>query len=383
MPLDTSSIWETWDHDPSAFNILIVDRDSETIDGLVTTVLGPRGYRTQMARSGREALSQIRRNDINLILLNWQLPDMEGEELLQTLTKNGRRVPTIVMAEPGLEHLAVRAFRLGARGFLSKPLDLDETIQGIRQILTENWGHRQSTRLAARLSQRIQRFVVLHQVTRSFMSAWRPQELYAKILDAAVLVAGAEEGFLLLIEPGTETLLLRAFRGIEENSTHLVRQPVQDTLADRVIQTGKPLRLSQEELAGESLNRGGYPVKGILQVPLRTAARTWGVLSVDRRTYTEPFNSEDEELLTQLAGFAAAALERGCQLEEMRKSGQDQSNRLRGQLLKIQEILASLTDTIPEPDQTQESTLRQLFEATAQFDQLLVAGPSSDAEPES
>jgi len=370
MLTDTSFTLSTnLDHDPSAFTILIVDNDVETTKCLVQTILRPRGYETSIARTGREALSRIRRIDVDLILLSWQLPDMNGEQLLQTLVEASRHLPSIVMATRDLEHVAARAFRLGARGYLNKPLEVDETIQAIRQVLTAGWGRRQQARQIEYLRQQLQRFVVLGQVAHSVMTARQPDALLTQIVDAAILVTGAEEGFVLLTHPDTSALELRAMRGLDEETTQLVRLPVGDTSARQVVQTGMPLRLEAEDPSGHKV-RTGYLVKGLIHVPIKTPRRVMGVLSVDRKVSSEPFTAENEEMLAQLAGCAAVALENARQFHEIERARQ----LLTGKLEFIQESLDSLTNCIPEPDETQRGLLDQLGQAVEQANLLIGSG---------
>jgi CheY-like chemotaxis protein len=352
------------DHNPSAFTILIVDNDLESTNYLVQTLLHPRGYKTIVARTGRKALDHIRRMNVDLLLLSWQLPDMTGDELLETLVKSGRRSPSIIMSYPGSEHIAVRAFRLGARGYLNRPLDAEETIQTIRQVLTERWGMRRDARLIENMRRRLQRFVVLVQVAYPIISLRRSDELFTQIVDAAVLVTGAEEGFLLLVDPETQGLELRAMRLSDQEKTQLGRYPVGETPAKQVIQTRKPMRMGEEELAQFGT---GYLVKGAIHVPLETPGRILGVLSVDRKDLSEPFTSEDEEILVQFAGCAAVALENFQLFHQMELARQA----LASQMGLAQENLSLLRDSLPGQDETREKLIDQLEQVIGQANGLL------------
>ena len=348
------------DHEPSAFTILIVDSDSETTRHLVQIILGPRGYKTIVVRTGRRALVTVRRTHVDLILLNWQLRDMEGGELLQTLAGSGRRSPSIVMATAGSEHIAVKAFQLGARGFLSKPLDVDDTIRAIRQVLTEGWGRRRDTRLIESMRRRLQRFVVLQQVVHPIISLRRSHGLSAQIVDAAILVTGAEEGYLFLQQEGTQVLELRAMRLSGQETTQLVRYPAGETPARQVMLTLKPLIMDRDDWGqtGE-----GYSVKSAIHVPLKTPGRFLGVLSVDRKDSEEPFSSEDEEMLLQLASYVAIALD-NSQLSQ--KANQEQDSKYR----PMEEDLGQVRQCIPEQDRTQHQLIGQPEELVEQIDSL-------------
>ena len=222
--------------DPGSVAILVVDNEPETTETLIQTILRPRGYQPQVVRTGRRALDHIRRTTVDLLLLNWDLPDMAGHDLLQALAESGRRIPSIVMAHPGSERVAAEAFRLGARGYLNKPLDGSETIRAIRRVLTESWGRRRDDRIVDNLRRRLQNYVVLAQVALPLISTSQPEKLHAHIVDGAVLVSGAHQGFLLLLDPEKDVLELRAVRLAGQEMTQLVRYAAGETPARQALQ---------------------------------------------------------------------------------------------------------------------------------------------------
>lgn len=91
---------------------------------------------------------------------------------------------------------------------------------------------------------------------------------------------------------------------------------------------------------------------------------------MDRKVSPEPFTAENEEMLAQLASCAAAALENARQFHEIERARQ----LLTGQLEFIQESMNSLTNCIPEPDETQRGLLDQLGQAVGQANLLIGSG---------
>ena len=79
--------------------------------------------RVVMAADGREALGVISRDAPDLILLDLQMPRMDGMEVLRALRKEGIDVPTIVITAHGSIDTAVEAMKEGANDFITKPLD--------------------------------------------------------------------------------------------------------------------------------------------------------------------------------------------------------------------------------------------------------------------
>lgn len=368
MPAGTPlSINGSLGSDPGSVAILVVDNEPETTETLIQTILRPRGYQPQVVRTGRRALDHIRRTTVDLLLLSWDLPDMVGHEFLQALAESGRRIPSIVMAHPGSENVAVEAFRLGARGYLNKPLDGGETIRAIRRVLTESWGRRRDDRVVDNLRRRLQNYVVLAQVALPLITTSQPEKLHAHIVDGAVLVSGAHQGFLLLLDPEKDVLELRAVRLAGQEMTQLVRYAAGETLARQALQRGVPVRVS----SGSPKNSGmGVPVQETIHVPLGTPERVLGVLSVDRQGPVDPFTSEDEEILVQLAGFAAVALrnlERSKRRQQTRQMLADELGALRRNLCLLEASLPELEDRQRELTHQIEQSIEK---STAHFERL-------------
>jgi CheY-like chemotaxis protein len=339
--------------DPGSVAILVVDNEPQSTETLIQTILRPRGYKPQVVRTGRRALEHIRRNSVDLLLLSWDLPDMAGHEFLQALAESGRRIPSIVLAHPGSEHVAVEAFRLGARGYLNKPIDGDETIRTIRRLLTESWGRRRDDRVVDNLRRRLQSYVVLAQVALPLISTCQPEKLHAHIVDGAILVSGAHQGFLLLLDPETAELELRAVRLVGQEMTQLVRYAAGETPARQAVRSGVPVHVSGGHLNNSGM---GVSVQETVHVPLGTRGRVLGVLSVDRGELADPFTSEDEEILVQFAGYAAVALhnlENSKQRERTRQ-------RLAAELAVLQRSLSLLEASLPGLEDSQRELTRQL-----------------------
>jgi len=86
--------------------------------------------------TGREALAAIRRDLPDLALLDVQLPDMSGIEILKTLREEQLPTAAIVMTAYGSVNLAVEAMREGARDFLAKPFAKERLVVTVKNVLS-------------------------------------------------------------------------------------------------------------------------------------------------------------------------------------------------------------------------------------------------------
>jgi two-component system, OmpR family, KDP operon response regulator KdpE len=117
---------------PSGARILVVD-DEPAIVRAVRANLGSRGFRVDVAASGREALERVEAHP-DLILLDLGLPDSDGLDLIRALRERDR-APIIVLSAREAERDKVKALDLGADDYLTKPFGVEELLARIRVAL--------------------------------------------------------------------------------------------------------------------------------------------------------------------------------------------------------------------------------------------------------
>jgi len=102
--------------------VLLVD-DEDTLRRVMKDLLEREGYRVAEARDGVEALDEVDRRAPDIIVLDLNLPGMDGYTVLSKLRSRPttRTVPIIVLTAKGDEDNEVRVFELGADDFLTKP----------------------------------------------------------------------------------------------------------------------------------------------------------------------------------------------------------------------------------------------------------------------
>ncbi|HMN58873.1 MAG TPA: sigma-54 dependent transcriptional regulator [Anaerolinea sp.] len=118
--------------------ILIVD-DEETFRKNTENYLSAKGYEVSGAGTLEEAKAHLAKNDTELILLDVQLPDGYGPNLLYETANMTSRPPIILMTAYGDIEMAVDAMKNGAHDFLTKPINyaqLEKSIQRASEIVT-------------------------------------------------------------------------------------------------------------------------------------------------------------------------------------------------------------------------------------------------------
>jgi two-component system NtrC family sensor kinase len=300
--------------------ILIIDDSQQICAMLAEYVLPELGYSSAIANTGRQGLSRLRQKLPDLILLDLQLPDISGLDLLRLIAQEGYDVPVILMTAHGSEGIAVEAFRLGARNYLIKPFSETEAQAVIDQALRERRLKREKEQLTHHLQQRVKELTVLYSIGQSVSSLLDLEELLVRIVEAAVYITRAEEGFLLLKDPNADELYLRAARNLGEQRAQRMRMPIEDTLAGQVVRTGKPIRLDKASAGAALKIKTGFLVRAILQVPLTVGNTVIGVLAVDNQQSERTFSENDQYLLSALADYAAIAIDNARLYQEVKGS---------------------------------------------------------------
>jgi two-component system alkaline phosphatase synthesis response regulator PhoP len=114
--------------------VLIVD-DEEAIVKLVSFNLEKEGFETLAAYDGREALDIIRREPLDLVVLDVMLPEMDGLSLCRQLRLDGIQVPILMLTAKDGEIDKVLGLEIGADDYLTKPFSPRELVARVRALL--------------------------------------------------------------------------------------------------------------------------------------------------------------------------------------------------------------------------------------------------------
>jgi two-component system NtrC family sensor kinase len=129
-------------------------------------------------------------------------------------------------------------------------------------------------------------------------------------VEAAVFLSKAEEGYLMLLDPPTGELYLRAAWSYGERHARGFRLKVDDSLTGQVVSSGKPIILKPPP-SGDAQHKlkTGHLTKSMLAVPIKGMKGVIGVLSVDNVIKRAEFTEDHSRQLGLLAEYAAVAIE--------------------------------------------------------------------------
>jgi two-component system alkaline phosphatase synthesis response regulator PhoP len=121
--------------------VLLVDADEEARQ-MLERFLTHHGFTVVTAGTGREILRAVRENDIELCIVENDLPDLSGEEIVPVIRANPKlaTVPLILLSARAFVFDIEHFLKLGVDRCLSKPVDLHELAHTSRRLLDESRG---------------------------------------------------------------------------------------------------------------------------------------------------------------------------------------------------------------------------------------------------
>ncbi len=159
-------------------SILVVEDDAK-IAKVMEHVLRREGHQVQVAPSGENALECINRRRFELIVLDLNLPGVDGFEVCRQV-RAGAETPIIVVSARTEEVDKVVGFSLGADDYLTKPFSPTEMVLRVRAILRRAAGHPRETPVGSRLEVG---GLIIDQPSRTVIVRGNSVELTAKEFD--------------------------------------------------------------------------------------------------------------------------------------------------------------------------------------------------------
>jgi serine phosphatase RsbU (regulator of sigma subunit)/CheY-like chemotaxis protein len=317
--------------------ILLVDDRRQNLVAL-EAVLAPLGHRLLMASSGEEALKHLLVEEVALILLDVQMPGMDGFETATHIKQRNRTqdIPIIFLTayDAGTAE-AMRGFSSGAVDFVTKPVDavlLRAKVEVFVDLYQKTIAlRRQSEWLGRRLDDRSEiearHLRKLADAALVINSTLALDEILKVINDSArdIISAHHAEAFIMT-DADADTVGPDVTRSYSQKYDAWASEgrPIDlSSIHGMVWERLEPVRMSKKEIEANLASHGvfgvpsGHPMlEGWLAVPVmgRTGRRL-GVVQVSDKIDGE-FTDSDEVVLVQLAQLAAVAIENAERFEQ-------------------------------------------------------------------
>ncbi|WYD81762.1 MAG: response regulator [Candidatus Electrothrix gigas] len=347
--------------------ILVVD-DYQIIITLLQDFLQQKGLTSQAAGSVKRTREIIKRMPVALVLLDINLPDGNGIDLISEIKKASPTTAIIMLSGVTDIHTALKCLRHGADDYLTKPVQLTIFWETVRKILEKRRLQINNRRYQKQLEQANFRIQLLHELAMKMNTAYLSMTALEEILQAILVGITAEEGlkfnraFLALFDATGEVLEGRLAVGPgcredavriwqEMNSRDLKFRDIIDSIKDHDFQEDsevnkivRALRITSDNtehlLIRAAMERttinvchGHCDIKvpvpidlmGLLQedsfvvVPLYSSSRSLGVIIADHFVTEKKIDSPLIHALESFASQASLAIEHSRLYTDMEK----------------------------------------------------------------
>jgi DNA-binding NtrC family response regulator len=175
--------------EPPLGTILVVDDDTDTRE-VLRDRLESLGYRVTVGCNGMEALKILENHHLHMVLLDIEMPDVNGIEVLKELRSRGNDVPVVMITAYGTIERAVQAMKEGAYDFIPKPFEPDHLILIIEKALERE-----------RLKRGVE--ILFEEACERHYMVTGPSAKMAQAVDLANKASASKSTVLLLGESGT------------------------------------------------------------------------------------------------------------------------------------------------------------------------------------
>ena len=206
--------------------ILLVE-DDLVLGQALSTALEKRSYGIDWMQDGESALQAMQVLDFSLVILDVNLPDIDGIAVLRSLRLTGRNIPVLLLTARDLAAQRVEGLDAGADDYLVKPFDLEELLARIRALL-----RRQEGRIETILKSQS-----LEVDTGAMIARLGEQTVTLPAKEFRVLKLLMERAGRFVTKRDIEYALYSADAGVESNTTEVIIYNLRKKLGAECITT--------------------------------------------------------------------------------------------------------------------------------------------------
>jgi signal transduction histidine kinase/DNA-binding response OmpR family regulator len=306
-------------------------------------ILRQAGFEVREARTGSDALRMVTEAPPDIVLLDVNLPDIDGGEVCRRIKADPATasIPVIHLSATAVrERDRIRGFELGADNYLVEPLDPDELVANVHALLRMRRAEQAARAAAVEAERRRHESEVLSEIARSMNASLDLDTVLRQVAAAARDLCQSDAAHVALRDQAAGGAIIRhsVGRRCEVAGAPLVIEPGKG-LGGQVLATGRPLRTDDygedaritSEYAERMREAGAIAA---MAVPVLIAGSVEGllyVLNASPRSFTE----REESVLRRLADHAAIAIQNGRLFarEQAARAEAEAANRTKDQFL--------------------------------------------------
>ncbi len=314
--------------------ILIIEDDAGLIE-LLKEIFKEHGYEASGVQSAAEAINYLEQRSPSLMVLDYGLPDMNGQEFIGQLQRRDLKAPPfIVLTGQGDERIAVNMMKLGARDYMVKDVHfLEILVEMIGRVEKELENEKKLKQAQNKITHLNAVLRAIRNVNQLIVREKYPHRLIEQACHLLTETRGYHHAWIALVDEAqavtsvAEAGLDRTFNPMRDHLQQI--QPVicmQQALARPGVIT---IKNTSDACPGCPL-AGHYPDSSAISIRLEHGGTIYGVLTV---TAPASYVNEEEEqaLFEEVARDIALALH-GIRLEEQRRQTEEKLRQINDQL---------------------------------------------------
>lgn len=278
--------------------ILVVD-DEENLREICADALQEEGYQVFMAGDGKEALSLIAKNEIDIVISDLRMPEMGGLELLEKIRENDLDIDFLIMTGFATIETAVECMNKGAVDYLPKPFKLDHLLVKLRKAVRDR-----AIRLEQKKLSDITRLLNLSNALNSQLDL---ESICREFVQQTMRNFSPDSVILLLLDEDRGSLQKYMVRGrLFREDPEMLKKV--GKLAEKSLDESVSYLLDSRNIAGMPMFSDHFFPYCMMLVPLYSQLKKVGVI-VLLRDEGLPFTSNELQLLSIFAAHVATAIQ--------------------------------------------------------------------------
>lgn len=297
--------------------ILIID-DDRNLGRTLSDILTANGYQTFTAMNGTEGLSLMERHCVKLALVDLDLPDISGIEVLEKIKAHSPSTEAIILTGNATLTSAIDATNRGAFSYLVKPYEIEQLILNIRRAVEKCDAQEKITHHRLTLEKKNSELMALYNVSLAINRSIELKGLLSGVLETLLemeLFRFERKGAAFIVEGSI--LRLVSHIGLSDAQVELCGSALSmDCLCGQAASQGEILfcRNSHED-PRHSIHFTNMPIHSDVHLPLKTLDKVVGVISLWIQPETQ-LGEMEMMLLTTIANQIGIAVNNARLFEE-------------------------------------------------------------------
>jgi len=291
-------------------NILVLD-DEQVIRETLGIILEEEGYDVITAETGKEAIEEAKKVTLNVAIVDFKLPDMDGLVVINALKESNPDLCALMITAYGTMETTIKALEAGAYDFILKPFDPEYIKSVIRRGLEKQRLIAERDELLKSCQNERVKLGIILQIGQAMNAILNLNELANFVVNKVTEVARAEKGSLMLIDKSNGKLYIKSAKGLAPEIVEKTQIKIGEGIAGWVASKETPLLVTDIENDPRTLqeNRPAYKTRSFLSLPLKVKDKLIGVFNLADKVSGELFTEDDLRFLTVIVYQAAIQIE--------------------------------------------------------------------------